>query len=201
MSFLAEVMVHTGLFLGFLPLFFFLFVAPIQSNSLTNDFFNMLTPLLDGLSLDAKNPNVDYKNFSDDVQELENVAEGGLSSFTNELITTNTKIKKIVTIVVGVLSPLLIIAGCIIEVYSGGNLTEFLIANLIVLVFIALSEFAIVGLFLRSFVEIDSGFVRAIFSKKMADPYGGCWYTNSFIRSILPAWLANMFLQTPPRVW
>jgi hypothetical protein len=201
MSFLAEVMVHSGLFIGFLPLFFFYYVAPTQASSLSNDFFNMLTPYLNDISLGMKNPNTEYQPFAQDVDMLEKTAVNALNPFTQWLTPRNNNTKKTVAIVAGVLSPLLIIGGCIIEVYSGGNLGQFLIANLIVLTFIVASEFAIVGLFLKNFVEIDPEFIKGIFAKKMSQYQGGCWYSNTFIRSIVPAWLANKFLLTPPSNW
>lgn len=180
-------------------MFFFYYVAPTQSGSLSNDFFNMLTPYLGDISLNM-NPNTQYQPFAQDVDQLEQTAVNALSPFTQWVTPRNNKIKTIVAIVAGILSPLLIIGGCIIEVYSGGNLLQFLISNLIVLGFIVASEFAIVGIFLKNFVEIDPEFIKAIFAKKMSS-YGGCWYTNSFLRSILPAWIANKFLYTPPANW
>lgn len=198
MSFLADVFVHTGFFMGFLPLFFFLYVSPTQSRSLTNDFFNILTPYLDVISRTIGDQ-ISYEQLDSGLQKLEESIGEQMSSFTASVQEKNDKIKKLVAIVVGITAPLLIILGCIIEVYYGGNLIKFLISNLIVIAFIAISEFAIVAVFMSNFIEIDGRVIVGIFEDKTDNPWGGCWYSNKFIRSLLPQWLANKILQhTPP---
>lgn len=198
MSFLADVFVHTGFFMGFLPLFFFLYVSPTQSRSLTNDFFNILTPYLDVISRTIGDQ-ISYEQLDSGLQKLEESIGEQMSSFTASVQEKNDKIKKLVAIVVGITAPLLIILGCIIEVYYGGNLVKFLISNLIVIGFIAASEFAIVAVFMSNFIEIDGRVIVGIFEDKTDNPWGGCWYSNKFIRSLLPQWLANKILQhTPP---
>lgn len=74
-------------------------------------------------------------------------------------------------------------------------MVEFAISNLIVITFIAMSEFAIVGLFFSQFVELDSYFVKASLAKRMTytSNYGDCFYVSNWLQGILPASIYNKF--------
>jgi hypothetical protein len=76
------------------------------------------------------------------------------------------------------------------------------VTNLIVLGFIAVSEFTIVGLFFKNFKEVDADFVKATLAQAFAEsgPTASlvssemkCNYTDRLVGSIFPPWLLNLF--------
>lgn len=138
-----------------------------------------------------------FSDFVYGVHTIEAISEEELSDFSNQTKADNDKTKRTVAIICGVVAPFLVITGIFLEWYSGGNVLTFLISNLIVLGFIAASEFAIVGLFLRNFVEIDIDFIKAIFANSLANP--GPWYTckysRNFLESLMPSWLAKLIFK------
>jgi hypothetical protein len=190
MSFWGEICVHSAFFMAFLALFYFTFVTYIQSAGLVNDLFNIVESQLlitATFTTPAK------------VQALSNSINSSLEEAAQEIPPVDSQNKKIamyVGIVVGITSSLLLGLGIYLQYASGGSIYELLMSNLIVLVFIAVSEFAIVGLFLRNFVEIDQEFAVGITSVQLDAAGGGgvpdtCNFVNEFLETIFPASVVN----------
>jgi hypothetical protein len=176
--------------MAFLALFYFTFVTYIQSAGLVNDLFNIVESQLlitAAFTTPAK------------VQALSNSINSSLEEAAQEIPPVDSQNKKIamyVGIVVGITSSLLLGLGIYLQYASGGSIYELLMSNLIVLVFIAVSEFAIVGLFLRNFVEIDQEFAVGITSVQLDAAGGGgvpdtCNFVNEFLETIFPASVVN----------
>jgi hypothetical protein len=192
MSFLAEILVHTSFFGAFLTGFYFLFVKYIQSQSLISDLFNNYEQYITNSAIWS-----DPSKVQDVLGQLDGVVSNIESSSdfneANASITAkNDYILSRVTISVGIICPFLFITGILIEYYSGGSVYDLLISNIIVIVFIAASEFFLVGIFLRNFIEIDSDFINAIPVASHSDRYL-CTFVDDFKQQVLPPFISKFF--------
>jgi hypothetical protein len=99
-----------------------------------------------------------------------------------------------ISIIIGVLAPILLLAGIGLQYYNGDSITELLVSNVIVIMFIAASEFFIVGVFMKNFIEIDSSFVSAIpvVSNRTNSRYN-CNYVKEFANSAFPPSISSLF--------
>jgi hypothetical protein len=190
-SFWADVLAHSAFFIGFLPIFYFTYVAPVQSNALTNDIFDLLKDQLTDLSL-ALNPNVKAE-LDAQLQKAEPQLEAnpGLSALT----ANNPTILKWTLVVVCLVVPIFLGLAGYLEYQSGGSIYDLFLGNFIVLAFIAVSEFAIVGLFVSNFIEIDKDFVKATIFKRSfseSDPYS-CRFVYKFAVDKFGQKIADMF--------
>lgn len=186
MSFYAEIMMHTALFMGFLPLFYFTFVAPIQVSSLVNDLFEIIQPTLTTgavLSTPGQVTQLE-KSISNDFEMGEQ--DPTIQAAGQSMLQKNHETVKTLTLIVAITAPVLFVLAILLEFYSGGSVFNLLISNLIVLFFIAISEYAIVGLFLKNFMEIDSDYMKAIYASQYVDPKSNrCENVKNFEKSLL----------------
>ena len=197
MSFWADVLSHAAFFIGFLPLFFFLYVSPTQVKALSKDIFEILKPYIVD-SLVSNNPNApdalislvnttssDMKNNSD------------LNYAFSDKIVKNKMIITIVAATAGILFPILLGIAIYLEYRSGGSIVNLLLANLVVLAFVAISEFAIVGLFLQNLVEVDDDYVKAEISNQYYSPnYYKCMFVEQYAKEHLPSFMYNLFFRS-----
>ena len=184
MSFYAEVMMHTALFMGFLPFFYFVFVAPIQLSSLVNDLFEIIQPTLTSMAVVSTPYDVNLlKNtISDDIKKGEQ--DPTIQKASDDMLAKNKKTSDQLTLIVSIVAPVLFVGALVVEFFSGGNIAHLLISNFIVLLFIAASEFMIVGLFLKNFIEIDSDYLKAIYAAQYVEPrWQRCQNVKDFIQS------------------
>jgi hypothetical protein len=193
MSFLADVLAHTSFFMAFLVGFYFLYVTKIQVNSLINDLFDIIKDQITTVDLISPNLNsvisdaIDAMSFDSDSEETD--------------IDNNNKIIKKTAITVGILAPLLLGIAIWLQYSNGGSIFDLLLGNLIVICFIACAEFAIVGIFMSSFVEIDKDFVKAIFRYWLNEDAPGrgdssdyiCNFQTTFEKNILPDFIYKIF--------
>jgi hypothetical protein len=199
MSFLADVLAHTSFFMAFLVGFYFLFVTKIQVNSLINDLFAMIKDQL--TSLDLISPNL-KSVIADSIDAISFDSDSPSDSSGDSPTDRNAKIVKITGITVGVLAPLFLGIAIWLQYSSGGSIFDLLLGNLIVICFIACAEFAIVGIFMGSFVEIDKDYVKAIFRYWLNGHASGylngtkvCDSTSTFLKAILPDFISNKFVK------
>lgn len=182
MSFLADVLAHSALFMAFLPVFFFFYVGPVQTDSLVNDAFNIISPLIGDVAK-IVNPLFGYNVTDDLIEGGSNLLTYELQDETQSLQQGNQTVLMYLGIVVGILAPTMFISACILEYNHGGNVPLFIVSNLIVLTFIAAAEFAIVGIFLSQFIEIDSTVVKQILTAELEAPnYHQCLFVREFMK-------------------
>ena len=191
MSFLAEILVHTSFFGAFLTGFYFLFVTYIQTQSLDSDLFNVFEPYIINSAIWS-----DPSKVHDVLGQLDGVVSNIESSSdfneaNNLILEKNKNILNQVALYVGIICPLLFIFGILIEYFSGGSVYDLLISNIIVIVFIAISEFFIVGIFLRNFIEIDNDFINAIPVANSTNWF--CNFVEDFIQQHLPSFISKFF--------
>ena len=198
-SFWADVFAHAAFFIGFLPMFYFTYVVPVQGNALVNDFFGLLKDELTDLSL-TLSPNI--KREID--EEIENaVASEESNPVLASMTRGNAGVFKNTMIFLGVTLPVLLITAIVLQYRAGGSLFDLFLGNLIVITFIAVSEFAIVGIFVGNFVEVDKDFVKAEVVHQTYTNYeqtvfnGDCNFVYQFAVSKFGSKLADMFLDSP----
>jgi len=199
MSFWTDVLAHTGLFIGFLPIFFFLYVSPNMIDSLVNDITSIIKPELTNYALLTSLNNTSIlnntvKTLNSNVQDIP-----AMDTFMSKYTRKNADILLYTAITCGVMSFLLLVLAVFLEYRNGGNITEFLLANIIVLCFIMISEFAIVGIFFRNFVVLDGDFIKATYVQMQLTPYSPtiqpsgqkwdsrCDYMTRLLYSIFPS--------------
>lgn len=105
------------------------------------------------------------------------ISNPNLQTYDQTIQSTNASILQTVSVVIGIVAPILFLSGIYLALISGVDMVEFAISNLIVMTFIAMSEFAIVGFFFSQFVEIDPYFVKASLGKQLSwsqPPWGSC---------------------------
>jgi hypothetical protein len=196
-SFWADILMHSAFFIGFLPMFYFTYVCPVQSNSLANDFFGLLKDTLAPAQKIA-NPNV-KREIDEAVEKSANLLEE--SGALDSLNSGNPGVFRNTMIVLGVALPVLIGTSIMLQTMADGSLWDLFIGNVIVLAFIAISEFAIVGIFIANFVEIDRDFAKSILIKQTlsnADTaFNDCRFTHEFAFQAFGP-LAKFFLKPVP---
>ena len=193
-SFWADVFAHAAFFIGFLPMFYFAYVVPVQGNALVNDFFALLKDELTDMQL-TLNPNVEHEI----EQGVETIAKQEETSKTLGVITEdNPKVFKLTMLVVAIVVPVFLITACVLQYRAGGSIWDLFLGNLIVISFIAISEFAIIGVFVGNFVEVDKDFAKAILLYQTmttsASSYQECTFVYEFAVSKFGSYLADMFL-------
>lgn len=191
MSFLAEILVHTSFFAAFLTGFYFLFVTYIQTQSLDSDLFNVFEPYIINSAIWS-----DPSKVHDVLAQLDGIVSNIESSSdfnkaNNDILEKNKNISNKVALYVGIICPLLFIFGVLIEYFSGGSVYDLLISNIIVIVFIAVSELFIVGVFLRNFIEIDNDFINAI--PIASSTNRSCNFVEDFLQQHIPSFISKFF--------
>jgi uncharacterized membrane protein len=106
--------------------------------------------------------------------------------------TNNAKIILVVQIVVGILGPLLLLIGIYFQYINNESIGELIASNIVVILFIAISELFIVGMFLRNFMEIDTQFISAIVPAANSQNYK-CDFVAGFLDTFLPPGLVKYF--------
>ena len=185
MSFLAEILAHTSLFMVFLTAFYFGYVANAQVVSTINDIFSTLKPELSTIVL-TLNSNSLQQIKNSIITSTSNAKDAVLSDDTSYSAKNKTLILTL-GLTVGILCPLLLGIAIYLEWSSGGNLIEFLLSNCIVMAFIIISEFAIVGLFLTRFTQLDNEFIKAMLVDQISKPnWRDCNFVGSFLQKFIP---------------
>jgi hypothetical protein len=193
MSFLADILTHTAFFMILLPIFFFAYVSPVQLNQVVQNLFLILKPNLAGFAMTTSgNDTNTLLNIIHTISE-NSKDNPQVDAINASYRSNNAHIIMIVSLVFGIGAPFLILIAIFIEKWSGGNLYNLFISNLIVIAFMTVSEFAIVGLFLKNFVTLDGQFLQALFITQSQQPdYCKCWYVRDFIDRTFPRWIASL---------
>jgi hypothetical protein len=185
--FWIEVLVHTSFFLFFLPVFYFEYVAPLQSYSVVSDIFDIVQPEFLDITL------LNSLNSSQNLNSAVNTAADYFSFEDDDILTNRNKTIKLNAYLVCELVGFgFLCTGIGLAYYYGLNITELLVSNLIVLSFIVVSEFFIVGAFFKNFQEIDADFVKASFVGGMSNTSFGCPSISNYLKSIVPQWIRNL---------
>jgi hypothetical protein len=192
--FWVEVLVHTSFFLFFLPIFYFEYVAPLQSYSVVSDIFDIVQPEFLDIAL------LNSLNSTQNLTTAVNTAADYFSFEENDFFARRNSIIKLNAYLVcelvgfGFLS-----TGLGLAYYYGLNIVELLLSNVIVLSFIIISEFFIVGAFFKNFREIDADFVKASFvggmSSGMSYDNFRCPSVSDYILSLIPSWIAKLVVK------
>jgi len=198
--FWVEVLVHTSFFLFFLPIFYFEYVAPLQSYSVISDAFDIIQPeFLDIALLNSLNSAQNLTKIVDTTMDvIKNSSD--VSFFNYEYGYMNQLIKRNTYLVCELVGFGFLSTGLGLAYYYGLNIMELLLSNLIVLSFIIISEFFIVGAFFKNFREIDADFVKSIYILALSRNssglrYSECEFTSKFLISLLPSWIAKLVIK------
>jgi len=186
MSFWAEVCAHTSFFIMFLSIFYFTFVTYIQTESLSNDLFNIIQTNLN-TSMAFSTPD----NLNKISQEIDSKL-ASIQSIVPPPQTNNATIILTVEIAVGILGPVLLLLGIYLQYINNESISELIASNIVVILFIAISELFIVGMFLRNFIEIDTQFISAIVPA-VNSQYYKCDFVAGFLDTFLPSGLVKYF--------
>jgi len=197
--FWVEVLVHTAFFLFFLPIFYFEYVAPLQSYSVISDLFDIVQPeFLDVALLNSINST---QNLTQSVNTAFDILKSNsdVTTFFDDTVEANSRIKLNTYLTCELVGFGFLSAGIGLAYYYGLNIADLLLTNTIVLLFIIVSEFFIVGAFFKNFRELDADFVKAglakAFSNKGHFYVNGvckCCYTQEFLVGLLPTWISNL---------
>lgn len=182
MALLADVLMHGGLFGLFLISFFYIFVVFIQQIALHRDIRNIMDNYLQDIYLGSNDLQRKMQIAAVDVF-IRN-ASSNAKGQQDELNAKNSRIIKN-TFFMGLLpSCIAVVLAIFITYFSGENVTEFVLQNLITLGFIIISEVVIVGLFLNSFAIIDAGFVKATYVTQSHETnMKQCEYISNWLNS------------------
>lgn len=181
MALIADVLMHSGLFVIFLLSFFYTFIAYIQRVALYRDIRNMIDSYLQDVFLVSND--LQRKSQITAIEAYIKNASSNMKDQQNEFDYTNRKIVTN-TMLIGLLPAIFAVGiSIVITYYSGESLFEFIAQNLITLAFIMVSEFIIVGLFLNSFAIIDAAFIKATFiSQSHETNRRQCEYISNWLK-------------------
>ena len=200
--FWIDVCLHTAFFLAFLPVFYFEFVAPMQSYTVVDDIFEIVQPEFLNIALLTSLTNPQNLTKAVDLFNIELAENEQLGSGIDSLMANNAQTKLRAYLGCEITAGLLFVLGISMAVWYEQNVFDLVMTNLIVLGFIAVSEFTIVGLFFKNFKEVDADFVKATLAQAFAEsgPTPSlvssemkCNYTDRLVGSIFPPWLLNLF--------
>jgi hypothetical protein len=191
-SFWGDVCAHSGLFLIFLVTFYFTFVVYVQSNALADDTFRLLK---DGLTSVVLATDADTRSaIVQALQQFEGTADP-TRWLPDWVLPTNATVKQVAMATCYGLGSVLLVLGLGLEWTHGGSVWDMLLGNMIVLAFLAGSEFAIVGLFVASFVEVNKDTITAILYKQGTQQIGNtlnCRFVEQFAYARFPKWMADI---------
>ena len=206
MDFWIDVLIHTSFFLFFLPVFYFFYVAPLQSYSIIDDLFEIVQPDLVNFSLMTSLN--DTKTLNKVIELIAGLSTNNdsISDATSYIRDRNTVVYNLTNIICYTIAGFLFCLGIILAYLNNSDIFNILLSNVIVLSFIIVSEFAIVGLFFKNFKEINGGFIKATISQFLLLPYTPssspndsyyydrrCDYAGRFMDGILPEWFLKFF--------
>jgi hypothetical protein len=184
--FWVEVLVHTAFFLFFLPIFYFEYVAPLQSYSIVSDLFDIIQPeFLDITLLNSLNSTQNLTVAVNTAAEMLK-SNPDVTTFFDYVKTGNYNIKLATYLTCELVGFGLLCTGLGLAYYYDLSIVDLLLTNVIVLLFIIVSEFFIVGAFFKNFREIDADFAKASFIGGMSDNTFRCPASHDFIVSIFP---------------
>ena len=198
--FWIDVCLHTAFFLAFLPVFYFEFVAPMQSYTVIDDIFGIIQPEFLNIALLTSLTNPQNLTKAVDLFNIELAENEQLGSDLDTLMSKNAQTKLRSYFWCEFTAVVLFIVGISMALWYNQNVFDLVLTNLIVLGFIAVSEFTIVGLFFKNFKEVDSDFVKATLAQAFAESGPTvvpsemkCNYTDRLVGSIFPQWLLKLF--------
>ena len=206
MEFWIDILMHTSFFLLFLPTFYFYYVAPLQSYSIIDDLFEIIQPDLVNFSLMTSLN--DTKTLNKVIELIAGLStnNSGIDDATRDITNSNKTIYNLTNIICYTIGGFLFCLGIVLAYLNNSDIFSLLLSNVIVLSFIIVSEFAIVGLFFKNFKEINGNFIKATISQFLLLPYTPssspndsyyydrrCDYTSRFMGGILPEWFLKFF--------
>jgi hypothetical protein len=148
---IINVIVNVGFIATFISIFFFTYASGVeqeivksQAQIMMNDLFQTITPLLND---DAKEKIMNYE-----VSDMSKEDADALDN-NNKLINSGYSILIIVFIVTQVV-------GLALSIYFKHNYNHIIIGNVIVLIFVGLTEYTFLNVIGRSYMSVDTNFIR-----------------------------------------
>jgi hypothetical protein len=195
-EFWIEIIAHTSLFLIFLPIFYFYYVVPLQSYTMVDDLFQIIQPELVDLTLlstlnDTRNLNKVIELLNSKTQENEE-----LSQEIGSIQSKNAHIFQITNAIFYTLGCVLFATAIGLSIYYDKSLIEMILSSIIVLSFIMISEFAIVGLFFKNFKQLNANFVKATVAQNLVNTvewWESCDYTYDYFSTWVPSSILRLF--------
>ena len=167
MTFYIDLLMHTGLFVITIPIFYFEFVTRIVTYSLIDNFTSIAeqrivqSNLNKILKKEQVQPIVDYANIQ---------LNSKIKEINDNFSDKNDKIYNLAYSICGGISAICIFLAGILSFIYEVNFLTILLENLIVLAFILLSEFLLVTVFLNKLEIIDGDFLHATLLSSMISP-------------------------------
>jgi hypothetical protein len=167
MTFYIDLLMHTGLFVITIPVFYFEFVTRVVTYALIDNFTTIAQQKIVDSNLNKMvkkqdvQPVIDYVNIQFTPK---------INNFNQLISERNNKIYTLAYSICGSISALCIGLSFILSLMYEVNFLEILIENLIVLGFILLSEFLLVTIFLNKLEIIDGDFLDATTISSMISP-------------------------------
>jgi ABC-type transport system involved in cytochrome bd biosynthesis fused ATPase/permease subunit len=160
---IISIITNVGLIMLFLGIFFFSYastveqeIVTINTNIITTDIISIISPILTD---NAKSNIISKLEYPDMKEEDDKVVE-----INSQLV--NTAYTYLISIFIGTL-----VLGYIMSYYSKNSFYEIMVLNIIILVFIALTEFTFLTLIPKSYISADTNYIKFNFLTKIKEKF------------------------------
>jgi len=188
MTFLIDLLLHTGFFALLLPFFFFYFVCNIVIYSFVDNLTEVVKDDLSTTGLTEIFTQDQVRNFFNNMnKEAFPILQKAQDSFKekNELVYIRTW-----TIFGFIFAVCFTLAGILSFIYEVPFISK-VFSNIIGISIIALSEVIIVAFFINKLTIIDSSFINASIIQGIYQDQVNCWYTDG----VFPMKYIKLFME------
>lgn len=160
----TSILVHIILVSVFLSIFFFTYATKIESNIVQSQSRQIVKEIVGDVTILLP------KNVSEDVASVvETIQTPDMAEDDKKATQTNNELKRKVALFIGVWFLVGITIGLFISHAYGFSFSEIVRHSLIILFFVALTEYVFLDYFVRNYISIDTNYVKYIVLKTLND--------------------------------
>jgi hypothetical protein len=197
MAFLIDILLHTGFFAITIPILYFELVAKLVNYALAKQVSDIATTEIKKIgTIIPKSAIQEIFNY------LNNKFKDTIEKEQQKISQDNPYVYSLAYSVCGGISASCIFIAFILSLIYGENFSELIYSNLIVLIFVIISEFVIVFFFLDQMKIIDFDFIYyTVESSFYRSPdvipyYSDCNYVSNFLRTFIPDFILEQIYKS-----
>lgn len=198
MAFLIDILLHTGFFAITIPILYFELVAKLVNYALAKQVSDIATTEIKKTELTI----IPKRAIQEIFNYLNNKFKDTIEKEQQKISQDNPYVYSLAYSVCGGISASCIFIAFILSLIYGENFLELIYANLIVLIFVIISEFVIVFFFLDQMKIIDFDFIfytveSSFYRSSDANPYdSNCNYVSNFLRTFIPDFILQQIYKS-----
>jgi hypothetical protein len=202
MAFLIDILLHTGFFVITIPILYFELVAKLVNYALAKQVSDIAITEIKKTELTI----IPKRAIQEIFNYLNNKFKDTIEKEQQDISKDNPYVYSLAYSVCGGISAGCIFIAFILSLIYGENFLELIYGNLIVLIFVIISEFVIVFFFLDQMKIIDFNFIFYTIQYNIYNPIGSrpnywettynCNYVKDFLSSFLPEFILQQIYKS-----